>query len=123
MSRPLSADIDLNALRHNLIVARMAMNTSRKIAVVKTDAYSHGIGNVVSAFDEVNLFAVLSVEEALKRRSPTDKKFVLLEGLFSRSEMEVIECKGFLPVLHSREPVEWVLAEVRWSILVVRIPG
>ncbi len=42
MARPLIADIDLDALRHNYCLARDQAPHSRAVAVIKADAYGHG---------------------------------------------------------------------------------
>ena len=45
------AQIDTNALRHNLNVVRRVMPDHRLMAIVKAEAYGHGLEGVVKALD------------------------------------------------------------------------
>ena len=73
-----SAEIDLDALRHNyrilLALAKSDNSARRLIAVVKAEAYGHGAPECVSALlDEgCDFFAVSSVEEAVTVRQVCD---------------------------------------------------
>ena len=61
------AEIDLAALRHNLAVAKRYAEGREIMAVVKADAYGHGLVPVVEALaDEVRWFGVANVEEGLE---------------------------------------------------------
>jgi alanine racemase len=59
-----SARIDLDALRHNLAVARAAAPDSRIMAAVKADAYGHGLLRVARALAGADGFAVATIDEA-----------------------------------------------------------
>ena len=66
MSRPLIADIDLDALRHNYRLAAGLAPGSLSVAVLKADAYGHGAvacGRALSG--EAPMFAVAAIEEAV----------------------------------------------------------
>ncbi|MGX2012846.1 alanine racemase, partial [Enterobacter asburiae] len=64
MSRPVLASIDLPALRQNLQIVRRAAPASRLWAVVKANAYGHGLSRVWSALSGADGFAMLNLEEA-----------------------------------------------------------
>lgn len=65
MTRPVVASIDLLALRQNLQIVRRAAPGSRLWAVVKANAYGHGVARVWSALSAADGFALLN----WKRRS------------------------------------------------------
>ncbi|PWT77184.1 MAG: alanine racemase, partial [Proteobacteria bacterium] len=59
MSRPIRALMRLSALRHNLDVARRAAGKARVLAVVKANAYGHGLLRSCAALSGADGFAVL----------------------------------------------------------------
>ncbi len=69
MSRAARAVIDLSALRHNLQQVRRAVPQQQLIAVIKADAYGHGIVPVAQALNDTDVFAVACLEEALVLRA------------------------------------------------------
>lgn len=109
MTRPLVANIDWHALRSNINLAKQKVDQGNVMAVVKANAYGHGVKDVIDAFDDVDAFAVSSIDEAVSLREATAKPVVLLEGPFSRGEVDVIVGKRFSPVLHACEQVEWMV--------------
>ncbi|MFT4550619.1 MAG: alanine racemase, partial [Verrucomicrobiales bacterium] len=75
------AEIDLGALVHNAGVAREAGGGSDVMAVIKADAYGHGMVGVGAALESsVDCFGVASVEEGMRLRSAGCKKPVMLLG-------------------------------------------
>ncbi len=72
------SEIDVAAIRRNAEFARKLTGTGL-IAVVKADAYGHGVGNVVPALaDLADLFAVANVEEAAAVQRLAPGKPILL---------------------------------------------
>ena len=61
MSRPTQASINLSALTHNLLVARQYAPNSRIMAVIKADAYGHGLLATASALKDADGFALLEL--------------------------------------------------------------
>lgn len=102
MRRAARARIDLSALRHNLRVARDAAPDTRVMAVVKADAYGHGMVPVVRAIaGACDGLAVSCVQEAVALheagiRSPV----VLLQGFKDEAELREAARLGARPVLH-----------------------
>ncbi len=89
MSRATGAVIDLAALRHNLQRVRELAPRSRVMAVVKANAYGHGLALTAQALAGADAFAVASLEEAQTvRRAGLSNPIVLLEGVFSDAELE-----------------------------------
>ena len=110
MSRATGAVIDLAALRHNLQRVRELAPQSRIMAVVKANAYGHGIANTVPALTGADAFAVASLDEALMiRRAGLAHPIVLLEGVFSATELEEAARNGCELVVH--DPYQLQLIE------------
>lgn len=87
MTRPARAQIHLARLRHNLARVKEAAPRSRVIAVVKANAYGHGLVPVAQALESADAFAVLGLEEAVTlREAGCEHRIVLLEGLFDAGE-------------------------------------
>ncbi|MEK6732253.1 MAG: alanine racemase, partial [Candidatus Omnitrophota bacterium] len=88
--RPTLAEIDLDAIRHNLeIVSHIVKGDTRILGVVKADAYGHGIKEVSKAIvDYVDYFGVASLDEARVLREIGIKKPILVIGAILPQEAE-----------------------------------
>lgn len=106
MARPICALIDCEAARHNLQRIRAMAPESKIMAVVKANAYGHGIERMAPCLSEADAFAVASVDEALAlRHLGVTHPIVLLEGIFCPSELpDVVEHRLEL-VVHSDEQI------------------
>ncbi|MGH8372587.1 MAG: alanine racemase [Gammaproteobacteria bacterium] len=101
MSRATGAIINLAALRHNLRRVREIAPRSRVMAVVKANAYGHGITAVARALSETDAYAVASLDEALViRRAGLVHPIILLEGVFSADELDEAARNGCEVVVH-----------------------
>lgn len=80
--RPTWCEIDLDALRHNLAEVRRVAGHAGILAVVKADAYGHGVSGVVPALVDagVELFGVALVEEGLELRQMGVSQPVVVMG-------------------------------------------
>ncbi|HQR50661.1 MAG TPA: alanine racemase [Methylophilaceae bacterium] len=102
MSRPIYATIHLDALRHNLTVAKRHAPDSSIMAVIKANGYGHGLLRVAHSLDAAEGFAVLGVEEGVALREAGFRQTILLlEGLFEAAELPVAAQHGFTVVVHS----------------------
>ena len=100
--RGTTAIIHLQQLRNNLAVFRN-LHSGPIIAVVKADAYGHGLSRVVPALKEVDAFAVATIEEAHQVRALTaHKKIILLEGIFNTAELNAAVEHHFDVVVHQQ---------------------
>jgi alanine racemase len=105
--RPTRAEIDLDALVHNLAVVRAEAGASRVLAVVKADAYGHGVVPVVArlAAEGVAAFGVALAEEGLElREAGIDAPILVLNGVYAGAHREVLEA-GLTPVVHDLDTV------------------
>lgn len=107
MSRPLYADINLQALQHNYHLAQQCAPNAKAIAIVKADAYGHGAVQVAQALvNDAPAFGVATIEEALTlREASIQTPILLLEGFFESSEIELLHEHQLWCSLHS----EWQL--------------
>ena len=111
MSRPIFAHIDRQALRHNLDIIRQRAPNSRVMAVVKANAYGHGLQAVLPALETADGLAVASMEEAFQlRQLGWNKVILLLEGIFEVSELDECIAQQFSVVVHQREQLQMLLA-------------
>lgn len=106
MTRPLRARIHPDALHHNLERVRAQAPRSRVLAVVKADAYGHGLAAAAGALCGADGFGVLSLEEAAGlRRLGVTKPIWLLEGFFEPAELDEAAALGVALCLHHPEQV------------------
>jgi alanine racemase len=106
-----SATIDIGALRHNLdVVHRLAPN-SRIMAVIKANAYGHGLITVARALQAADAFAVARVQEGLAlREAGINNRIVLLEGFFDREQLDAAAAADLEIVVHAPEQIELLQA-------------
>lgn len=96
------AMIDCVALRHNLGVVRSTAPGSKVLAVVKANAYGHGIVPVAQALLAADAFGVARLKEAVAlREAGIGQPIVLLEGVFSHADLDVAAQLNFEIVVHS----------------------
>lgn len=101
MTRPARVVVDLEALCHNLSRIRQYAPRSKVMAIVKADAYGHGITRVACALAGVDGFGVACLEEARQlREAGIDKKILLLEGPYSAEEIPTIQQLRLDMVIH-----------------------
>ncbi|MRD73810.1 alanine racemase [Rhodocyclus tenuis] len=102
VSRPIHARIDLSALRHNYLQARRRASGTRAFAVVKADAYGHGLLRAARALGDVaDGFALLDLAEGVALRDAGIRQpIVLLEGLFAASDVAVCVDYDLRPAIH-----------------------
>ncbi len=112
MPRPIRAVIDKAALRHNFRVARRCRDGVRLWAVVKADAYGHGLERAVAALrDEADGFALIEIERALRLRAAgLDKPILMLEGFYEAADLPLFVRHRLIPVLHRPDQVVALLA-------------
>ena len=93
MQRPIGARIDLAALRHNYLLAREYARRrdreARAWAVVKANAYGHGLLRAAAALGDVaDGFALLDLDEAIAlRQAGIRQPILLLEGFFEVADL------------------------------------
>lgn len=106
MARPLVAQINLAALRANLAVVRDKAPQTQVLAVVKANAYGHGLARVLPALDDADGLALVELDAAvtLRERHYT-RRILLLEGFFDERELTEIAARRLAVVVHHTEQV------------------
>jgi len=109
MSRPTYMKIDLAALKHNLERVRALAYGRSIIAMVKANAYGHGIARVAHALPmtDTDALGVASLEEGLLLRDAgMTQPIVLMEGVFHPDEVAEAAKHQFTLVVHHKPHVE-----------------
>ncbi|HTW38006.1 MAG TPA: alanine racemase [Steroidobacteraceae bacterium] len=110
MTQLIRAIIDTSALRNNLRQIRSRAPGSRVMAVVKANAYGHGLVPTALALSEADAFAVARLDEGLAlRQAGVRQRIVLLEGVFSKEQLAAAAEHGFEIVVH--DPLQVSLLE------------
>ena len=104
------AEINLDAVMHNLEAMHENLNDDTKImAVVKTDAYGHGAVEIASMLEEIPYvfgYATATVDEAFELRSHHIKKPILVLGYTFRESYDEMVKKDIRPTIFTREMAE-----------------
>ncbi|MBJ3815802.1 alanine racemase [Shimwellia pseudoproteus] len=96
--------INRRALRHNLQRLRELAPTSKLVAIVKANAYGHGLLEAARTLPDADAFGVARLEEALRLRAGgITQPVLLLEGFFNASDLPVISLQQLHIAVHSEE--------------------
>jgi alanine racemase len=108
MPRPILARIDGAALRHNYQVAKQHAVGAKAWAVVKANAYGHGLLRVAAALADVaDGFALLDLEEAIAlRQAGAEQPILLLEGFFDAADLAACAEYQLTPAIHRLDQLE-----------------
>ena len=107
--RPIQARISIGAMAHNLRVARGHSGAAQVFAVVKANAYGHGLSRARRAFAAADGFAVLTLEEAANLRlMGVEQPIMLLEGIFGPDEVATCSELDLSLVLHHPSQLVWL---------------
>lgn len=111
MPRPIQATIHTAALQHNLGRARRAAPDALVWAVVKANAYGHGIERVFEGLRGADGFALLDLAEAERIRALGWRgPILLLEGVFEPRDLELCSRLGLWHAVHCDEQIDWLAA-------------
>jgi len=107
VNRLIRAAIDTHALRHNLKVVRERANGARVMAIVKANAYGHGLVPTALALADADAFGVARLEEGMTLRAAgITQPIVLLEGVFAPEHLLEAARHGFDLVVHDKLQIE-----------------
>ena len=106
MARPIVAEIDRAALAANLARVRAYARGAQVLAVVKANAYGHGLSRVLPALADADGLALAELEAALELRAAGyARPILLLEGFFDARELEPIARHALGIVVHDVEQI------------------
>ena len=107
MPRPIQAFVHTDALRHNLARLRAAAPDARVWAVVKANAYGHGIERVFEGLRGADGFALLDLDEAQRLRSLGWRgPVLLLEGVFEARDLELCSRLDLWHTVHCEAQID-----------------
>jgi alanine racemase len=107
MPRPLSATIHLDSMQHNLARARACAPAAKLWAVVKANAYGHGLERGMRGFAAADGLALIETEGAVRLRElGWTKPILLLEGFFDASDVPLLAELGLNSTVHSMEQIK-----------------
>ena len=102
--RPIQATISAAALRANYAAAQRAARGAKVYAVVKANAYGHGLGRVGRALANADGFGIVELEGAVVlREAGARQPILLLEGFFEPAELPVLAAHDLAIVVHSQD--------------------
>jgi alanine racemase len=105
--RPIQATISASALQHNLDIVKQHAKAAKVMAVVKANAYGHGLIHVAHALNRVDGFAVLNLSEAIDlRETGFEQDILLLEGVFDQEELRIAASFDISIVVHKARQIE-----------------
>ncbi|MGI9200025.1 MAG: alanine racemase [Woeseiaceae bacterium] len=111
--------IRLDALKHNLGVIRKSCPDAKIMAVIKANAYGHGMVPVARSISDVDSFAVARLAEAIElREAGIQTPIVLLAGVFNADELRAALTHNFEIVVHCPEQIELLESCVGGSFVV-----
>ena len=109
--RPTTAIVDLAALAHNLARARSLAPHSKAFAVIKANAYGHGLHRAARALEAAEGYALVELDAAVRlREAGYAQRIALLEGYFEAREIEVFAQHGLSAVIHNAGQVSMLEA-------------
>lgn len=101
------AVINLKNLQHNLQILQHKAPNSKVLAVVKANAYGHGMVEIAKVLNDIFAFGVARLNEALiLREAGVTKPIVLLEGFFDSKDLHTLVNHDLQTVIHSQEQVQ-----------------
>lgn len=111
MPRPILATIHTPALRHNLARARASAPDAKLWAIVKANAYGHGIERAYQGLRGADGFALLDLDEAERvRRLGWRGPILLLEGVFELRDLELCSRLNLWHTVHCNEQIDMLAA-------------
>jgi len=114
MPRPIRATISLPALRHNLSVVRQVAPGTRVFAVVKANAYGHGLMRCAAGLAGADGYATLEIDAAVRlREAGYPHPILLLEGVFDARELATAAAENLTIALHDPAQVDMLRALAR----------
>jgi alanine racemase len=111
MPRPIQATIHTQALAHNLRQARRQAPDARVWAVVKANAYGHGIERAFEGLRGADGFALLDLAEAQRVRALGWRgPVLLLEGVFEQRDLELCSRLDLWHTVHCEQQIDMLAA-------------
>jgi len=102
-----TACIDLDALKSNFHKIAAQAPDSKLIAIIKANAYGHGILNIANSIKSADAFGVARIEEALQLKAAgIVKPIILLEGFYFAEDLHILSANNLHTTVHNIEQLE-----------------
>jgi alanine racemase len=99
---PAYATIDLNAVRHNLGQIKQLTPQAKIMAVIKANAYGHGLTRIAKALKHADALAVARIDEAIQlRQAGVNQRILVLQGFGKQAELDAVDTFRLDSVIHS----------------------
>ena len=124
MHRPTWVEIDLNALRHNLLAIRKWVGPQIKIlGIVKADAYGHGDYEVsrVLLNNGVEMLGIAILEEGIQLRDKGIKAPLLLLGGIFEEQIDTVIQYGLTPTIYDLKLAEVLSKRAYYSNTIMKV--
>jgi alanine racemase len=106
MPRPLTATIHIDSMQHNLAHARSCAPGARAWAVVKANAYGHGLERGLRGFADADGLALIEPDNARRLRDlGWTKPILLLEGIFDAADAALLGTHQIDSAIHCAEQI------------------
>ncbi|MBN4063189.1 alanine racemase [Cardiobacterium sp. AH-315-I02] len=116
--RRATVSIKPNALSHNLNKVRQYAPNSQIMAVIKANAYGHGLLSVAQQLDDADMFAVAMPEEAYALRAGgCSKPILVLHGFYDAMELEQFSKLQLSTVVHQHRQLDLLLKQKLLSVI------
>jgi alanine racemase len=98
-----TATIHLEAVQHNIKVARRYAPKANVMAVIKSNAYGHGLLRIANRLKGVDALAVARVSEGVRlRQAGFNHRIMILEGFVGASELQ-----GLIIINSMQSFIQW----------------
>ena len=106
--------IEPRIVRENIIQLKNKIDASSKfMAIIKSDAYGHILPMIVKDIDDlVDGYGVVRLEEAMELRKISNKKILLMQGVYSREDLKESIANALDLVIHNSHQFEIITGTV-----------
>ncbi len=109
MPRPILATVSIDALRHNLAVARAHAPGRFVWAVVKADGYGHGLQRALAGLGDADGLALVEFDRAARLRElGWSGPILMLEGAFDPADVAQAAAQRLSLVVHEARQLDWI---------------
>jgi alanine racemase len=107
--RTATAIINRQALADNYQVIKQLAPNSKVLAILKANAYGHGLERIASALPYADAFGVARIEEALALRAcGIVAPIVLLEGFFAPEDLPILAVNDLQTIVHNQQQLDTI---------------
>ena len=114
------AQINLTALGHNLSIAKTLAPDARVLAVIKADAYGHGITQIADSLVAADGYAVANIKEGITlRQHGVSKKIIILQGFSTLEGLQTLLTHQLTPVIHTSQQLHIIRSAAKGQPMTV----